>query len=94
MDSQPLRMALRHRQGHGISHQGILLLSPLLLLLSLQNLKDPAAVDRLLSRTPLGRLAQPQDVSGIVAFLAGPGAAFVTGQTIAVDGGYSVTGFW
>lgn len=60
----------------------------------LQNLKDPAAVDRLLSRTPLGRLAHPQDVSGIVAFLAGPGAAFITGQTIAVDGGYSVMGFW
>lgn len=59
-----------------------------------QNLKDPAAVDRLLSRTPLGRLAQPQDVSGIVAFLASPAAAFITGQTIAVDGGYSVMGFW
>lgn len=70
----------------------------LLLLLSLarllQNLKDPAAVDRLLSRTPLGRLAQPSDVSGIVAFLASPAAAFITGQTIAVDGGYSVMGFW
>jgi NAD(P)-dependent dehydrogenase (short-subunit alcohol dehydrogenase family) len=66
----------------------------LLLLLLLQNLKDPAAVDRLLSRTPLGRLAQPGDVSGIVAFLASPAAAFITGQTIAVDGGYSVMGFW
>jgi NAD(P)-dependent dehydrogenase (short-subunit alcohol dehydrogenase family) len=61
---------------------------------AVQNLKDPAAVDRLLSRTPLGRLAQPQDVSGIVAFLASPAAAFITGQTIAVDGGYSVMGFW
>jgi NAD(P)-dependent dehydrogenase (short-subunit alcohol dehydrogenase family) len=35
-------------------------------------------------------VAQPQDVSSIVAFLAGPGAAFITGQTIALDGGYSV----
>jgi hypothetical protein len=60
----------------------------------LQNLKDPAAVDRLLARTPLGRLAQPQDISGIVAFLASPAASFITGQTIAVDGGYSVMGFW
>ncbi|WIA15778.1 hypothetical protein OEZ85_002393 [Tetradesmus obliquus] len=59
-----------------------------------QNLKDPALVDRLLSRTPLGRLAQPEDVSGIVAFLATPAAAYITGQTIAVDGGYSVMGFW
>lgn len=39
-------------------------------------------------------VAQPQDVSGIVAFLAGPGAGFITGQTIAVDGGYSVMGSW
>lgn len=39
-------------------------------------------------------MAQPQDVSGIVAFLAGPGTGFITGQTIAVDGGYSVMGSW
>jgi NAD(P)-dependent dehydrogenase (short-subunit alcohol dehydrogenase family) len=32
--------------------------------------------------------------AGIVAFLATPAAAYITGQTIAVDGGYSVMGFW
>jgi NAD(P)-dependent dehydrogenase (short-subunit alcohol dehydrogenase family) len=51
-------------------------------------------VEQLLCRTPLGRLAQPADVSGLVAFLATPAAAFITGQTIAVDGGYSVMGVW
>jgi NAD(P)-dependent dehydrogenase (short-subunit alcohol dehydrogenase family) len=32
--------------------------------------------------------------AGIVAFLATPAATYITGQTIAVDGGYSVMGFW
>ena len=35
-----------------------------LLLLLLQNLKDPELVEQLLARTPLKRLAQPEDVSG------------------------------
>jgi len=59
-----------------------------------QNLKDPELVERLLARTPLKRLAQPEDVSGLVAFLCSPAASYITGQTIAVDGGYSVMGFW
>ena len=42
---------------------------------------------RIVRRTPLVRLGQPQDVVGAVEFLTGPRAAFVTGQVIAVDGG-------
>lgn len=37
--------------------------------------------------TPLGRLAQSSDVAGAVSFLAGPDAAFITGQILRVDGG-------
>jgi NAD(P)-dependent dehydrogenase (short-subunit alcohol dehydrogenase family) len=37
--------------------------------------------------TPLGRIGQPHDVATVVAFLAGDGGSFVTGQTIWVDGG-------
>ena len=36
---------------------------------------------------PLGRLEQPTDVAGVVAFLASPAAAYITGQSIVVDGG-------
>jgi NAD(P)-dependent dehydrogenase (short-subunit alcohol dehydrogenase family) len=37
--------------------------------------------------TPMGRLEQPKDVARVVAFLAGPDAAFVTGEAVAVNGG-------
>jgi 3-oxoacyl-[acyl-carrier protein] reductase len=43
--------------------------------------------DALLSRIPLGRLGTPADVARLVRFLAGPGAAYITGQLFVVDGG-------
>ncbi|HZP95355.1 MAG TPA: SDR family NAD(P)-dependent oxidoreductase [Candidatus Limnocylindria bacterium] len=42
-----------------------------------------------LSRTPLGRLATPEDVAAAVVFFASPAAGFITGQTLLVDGGTS-----
>jgi enoyl-[acyl-carrier protein] reductase III len=42
------------------------------------------------SRTPAGRLVEPQDVADVVCFLASPAAAMIRGQTVIVDGGYSV----
>ncbi len=38
--------------------------------------------------TPLGRVGQPEDVAGLVAFLAGPDAAFMTGSYLIMDGGF------
>ncbi len=38
-------------------------------------------------RIPLGRLGEPEDVAGVARFLAGPSARYITGQTLAVDGG-------
>ncbi len=42
---------------------------------------------RVLDQIPVGRFGEPGDIAEVVAFLAGDGAAYVTGQTIAVDGG-------
>ena len=41
---------------------------------------------------PLGRLAEPGEVSGLIAFLASPAAAYITGTTIIVDGGVDAWG--
>jgi NAD(P)-dependent dehydrogenase (short-subunit alcohol dehydrogenase family) len=51
---------------------------------------DPATVERLAARTLVGRNGLASDFAAAAVFLAGPGAAYVTGQSIAVDGGFSV----
>lgn len=43
--------------------------------------------ERIVRRTPLGRLGDTADIIGAIDFLTSPGAAFVTGQTLTVDGG-------
>jgi enoyl-[acyl-carrier protein] reductase III len=42
------------------------------------------------TRTPAGRLVEPDDIAGAVAFLCSPDALMVCGQTLIVDGGYSL----
>ena len=48
-----------------------------------------AVNEGILKRTPLGRWGRPADIAGAAMFLASDAAAFVTGETITVDGGFS-----
>lgn len=53
---------------------------------------QPELAGPTLARTPLGRLGEPIDVANAVLFLSSGAASYITGQTIAVDGGFSVCG--
>jgi NAD(P)-dependent dehydrogenase (short-subunit alcohol dehydrogenase family) len=52
-------------------------------------LEDPAWRERVLSRIPLGRVGEPEDVGAATVYLASPAAAMVTGHTLLVDGGWT-----
>ncbi len=51
---------------------------------------NPGKEDLMNRKIPLGRLGKPEDMAGAVAFLASDLAAYITGQTIYVDGGWGV----
>ena len=51
---------------------------------------NPGLVDKLARSIPLGRLGQPADVAGLVAFLCTGRAGYITGQTISVSGGITM----
>jgi NAD(P)-dependent dehydrogenase (short-subunit alcohol dehydrogenase family) len=53
-------------------------------------LLSQAVIDRLVDGTPMRRLGGSEDLKAAVVFLASPGSAFVTGQVIVVDGGWTV----
>ena len=53
---------------------------------------NDAAIGPTIARTPMGRVGKPEDIAPVVMFLASDAAGFLTGQTIAVDGGYLIKG--
>jgi len=85
---------------HAVASEGILVnaICPGIVITPMQDLldneisritgKEPAQVRReRLEKVPLGRAEQPEDVAGVVSFLAGPDASYMTGQAINVTGG-------
>jgi len=56
-------------------------------------LSDPDYLDEVLERTPMGRIGEPEEVAAAVAFLCLPAASYITGQCLAVDGGFVHYGF-
>lgn len=55
-------------------------------------LSNPAWTEPTLARTPLGRVGSPGDVAGAVLFLCSAQASWITGQTLPIDGGFTVSG--
>ena len=51
-------------------------------------LAQPALVEKIKAMTPLGRLAEPEEVALAILFLASPAASMITGHALAVDGGF------
>ncbi len=57
--------------------------------LTRSTLEDPEWRERILSRIPLGRVGEVEDVAAATLYLASPAAAMVTGHTLLVDGGWT-----
>ena len=55
-------------------------------------LELPGARDNLIAHTPLGRLAQPEDIASVIRFLLSDEAAYISGTSITVDGGMTAVG--
>ncbi len=56
-------------------------------------LSDKKYREEVIARTPLKKIGDPADVAAAVAFLCMPAASYITGQTINVDGGFTIYGF-
>lgn len=57
-------------------------------------LNNPVEYEKILTRTPCGRVGVPEEVSGIVAFLCMDQASYISGQAIAVDGAFLRNGYY
>ena len=56
-------------------------------------LANPDYLEEIIAHTPMGRVGEPEEVAAVIAFLCLPASSYVTGDTIAVDGGFLRDGF-
>jgi Tropinone reductase 1 len=56
-------------------------------------LAEPDYYEAVVERTPMRRVGEPEEIAAAVAFLCLPAASYITGQCLAVDGGFSTFGF-
>jgi tropinone reductase I len=56
-------------------------------------LSDPDFMQQIIARSPLKRIATPEEIAAAVAFLSMGKASFITGQCLSVDGGFTINGF-
>jgi glucose 1-dehydrogenase len=55
--------------------------------INLATMHDPALMKKLDNAIPLGRMAKPEEIASVVAFLAGDGGSYMTATTVFADGG-------
>jgi NAD(P)-dependent dehydrogenase (short-subunit alcohol dehydrogenase family) len=51
--------------------------------------QDPKVLEQLVATNPMDRVGQPEEIADTVVFLCSQAASFITGQTIAIDGGWT-----
>jgi Tropinone reductase 1 len=61
--------------------------------LTAKSLGNKDVLQRIVSRTPMGRVGKAEEIAGLAAFLCMPAASYINGQCIAVDGGFMANGF-
>ena len=60
--------------------------------INVATMNDPALIKKLDAAIPLGRMARPEEIAAVVAFLAGDGASYITATTVFADGGIMQSG--
>ena len=56
-------------------------------------LDNPEKLQKIMARTPMNRVGEPEEVASAVSFLSMPAASYITGQVLAIDGGFLANGY-
>ena len=79
---------LRRGSGQGLGHCAVGLRVPRTYCFSQPLWGNPDLAERIVSAIPKGRIAEPEEITGAVLFLASDASSFITGQTVYAHGGF------